>query len=219
MRQTIRLNETDLHRIVKQVLNEAFKSNILRDLNKKTPSEYYFHGGKDLRHKMNMDFDAAGMPVGRDGLDSSAFLDKITDDMIEIVTSEKDLQKNGFYVDRNNKLRDTNNQKRQAIRLRNGKIVIFKNDDKTLNTLKQFSKEAGEKYIQRERNKYNDGKNTYQWSDEQRGRAYRDWRDTGVNFWDKNNMFQPNGKYQGWRKDSWVRQNMDKVLNKKRETI
>ena len=43
MKKTIKLNESDLHRIIKQVINEAFKSNQLRDW-------FNNHGGVDKTH-------------------------------------------------------------------------------------------------------------------------------------------------------------------------
>ena len=70
-KKLIRLTENALHRIVKEsinsVLNESFKSKILRDLHKQTPSEYRSasHGLNDFNYKTKTDLEADGV-AGKD---------------------------------------------------------------------------------------------------------------------------------------------------------
>ena len=216
-KKVIRLTEGDLHRIVKEsinsVLNESFKSKILRDLHKQTPSEYRSasHGLNDFNYKTKTDLEADG--VASRGLNTGAYLDKITDDMIEAVGTREELSKMGYSV-YNFNVYDSSGRKRYVMRIRNGKMVVFKNDPETIEKMKKLSQDAFAKYEKKEKNKYNDGAKKYQWSTFNRGNAFDEWKNTGLKLWDDPEFRSQKGANINpeWRKDSWVKQNMDKAL-------
>lgn len=207
---------------INRFVNEAFQSQILRDLNKKTPSDVYgrrFHGGEDFSHKTVSDAEAHGLP-GAKGLYSSGFLDKITDDMIDVVGTRDELRESGFrfgshktwYGIGSQEVYDANGDRRYTMILRNGTFVVFKNDPETISKLRQMSTEAGEKYNRRQANKYGDGSKRYQWSTWNRGNAFDEWKNTGRGLWDNPN-FKTDHDVSNWRQDSWVKRNMDNALD------
>lgn len=200
---------------INKVLNEAFQSNILRDLHKKTPSEPLatYHGGKDFSHKTMSDSEAHGIASSRDSLYTDAYLDKITDDMIENVGTEDELRRMGYkFID--GRVFGSDGERKYAMVLRNGNRVIFKSDPETISKMKKLSSDAGKKYKQRETNKYRDGKERYQWSTPDRGFAFDEWKNTGRALWDNPEFRKqaPNVS-KDWRENSWVKRNMDKALS------
>ena len=198
----------------KKVINEKFQSKILRDLHKSVPSDPLgnYHGRKDFIHKTNSDAEAHGIP-GSKGLGTSGFYDKITDDMIETVGNRQELSKMGYYFGSHNswygigsqEVYDSDGNRRYALMMRNGKIVVFKNDEATVSKLKELSMDAGEKYLEREKKPY------YQWFNKDAQRAFSDWKNTGIKIWDKDDTKK------GWREDSWVKQNADTVLKNRKD--
>lgn len=199
---------------INKVLNEAFQSNILRDLHKKTPSEPLatYHGGKDFGHKTMSDSPAYGV-TSPDGMDSGWFLDKITDDMIEAVGTYEELRKKGYRLE-NGKVVNYDGEPKYAMRLWNQKAVIFNSDPETIKRLKMLSSDAGKRYKARRDNKRADGANRYQWSTWERGNAFDEWKNTGRALWDNPEFRKeaPNVS-SDWRKNSWVKRNMDKALS------
>ena len=198
----------------KKVINEKFQSKILRDLHKSTPGDPLsrYHGGKDFMFKTNSDAEAHGIP-GSKGLGTSGFYDKITDDMIETVGNRQELSKMGYYFGSHNswygigsqEVYDSDGNRRYALMMRNGKIVVFKNDEATVSKLKELSMDAGEKYSERRKKPY------YQWFNKDAQRAFSDWKNTGIKIWDKDDTKK------GWREDSWVKQNADTVLKNRKD--
>lgn len=206
---------------INKVLSEAFQSTTLRDLHRTTPSDTTSraHGGNDFSNKINSDAEAHGLPT-RNGLYTHKFLDKITDDMIETMGTRDSLTRQGFTFGAHatyfgigsQEVYDQNGNKRYAMMLRNGKIVVFKNDPQTIEKLKTLGNQAGEQLMTREKNRRSDGKDTYNWSTKQRGEAFNGWKNTGRALWDNPDFQKQNPGVKNWRQNSWVKGNMDRAL-------
>jgi hypothetical protein len=200
------------------VIVEKLQSDILKDINKNAISRLWaanhVRGYNDLERKHSRDYDRGYGIVGAKGMWSTNYFDKITDDMIDFVINYDDMRRKGFYVDNYDVLRDADGDARYAAKFNNGSVVVFKKDPQTIERLRELSQEAGQKYEDRENNKYHDGKDYYQWSTLQRGRAFDGWKNTGLKHWDNPEWVKATGANIGdnWRKDSWVKQNMDDAL-------
>lgn len=207
---------------INKVLSESFQSTTLRDLHKATPSDTTSraHGGNDFSNKINSDAEAHGLPT-RNGLYTHKFLDKITDDMIETMGTRDSLTRQGFTFGAHpthfgigsQEVYDQNGNKRYAMMTRNGQIIIFRDDPQTLEKLKTLGNQAGEQLMTREKNRRNDGKDTYNWSTKQRGDAFNGWKNTGRTLWDNPDFQKEHPNVKNWRQDSWVKGNMDRALN------
>lgn len=216
MKKKIRINESVLRSIIsesiKNILSEKFQSSVLRGLNKELPSR----GSGDKFWWKHVRDDQAHGVVGMDGMWSSSYFDKITDDMIDFVIRNGELSRYGFYYDgQNGGLYDGNGNRRYAMVLDGGNIVVFKNDAKTIDKLRKLSQDAGQKWKDREENKRGDGRNGYRWSTPERGSAFRDWRQTAP-LWDdpefrgRSDVNVP----ENWRdEDTWLGREMDNALS------
>lgn len=200
------------------IIVEKLQSDVLKDINKNAISRFHHanhvRGHDDLTLKHDRDYDRGYGIVGAKGMWSTNYLDKITDDMIDFVINYDDMTRKGFYVDNRDVLRDADGDARYAAKFNNGSVVVFKKDPQTIERLRELSQEAGQKYEDREKNKYHDGKDYYQWSTYQRGRAFDDWKNTGLKHWDNPEWVKAAKANIGdnWRKNSWVKQNMDDAI-------
>ena len=221
MKKIIRLTEQDLHKIVKQVVSEAFQSNILRNLHNSTPSytKSIAHGGNDFSNHIGSDAEAHGLPT-RNGLYTHKYLDKITDDMIETVGTREELSRQGFTFGSHRthfgigsqEVYDQDGDRRYTMMANNGQLVVFRKDPETIQKIKTLGDQAGEQLMTREKNRRNDGKDTYNWSTKQRGDAFRDWKNTGRGLWDNPEFRKEYPGVKNWRQDSWVKDNMNQAL-------
>ena len=200
---------------IDKVLTERFDSNILRDIYKSSPSYKTCHGLNNFDYKnLNYDMETPDIINTRDSLDTKFYLSKITDDMIEAVGTLEELGNLGYTII-DNKMVDSNYGKHYAISLRGGKYIVFKNDERTINKMRQLSTSAGEQYKSRQANKRHDGKYDYQWSTKDRGSAYHDWKTTAP-LWDSEEFRKKPGVNvpKDWRqKESWLGNNMRKALD------
>lgn len=198
---------------IDNIVAEKLQSSILKDAHKGADAWMRtkgWRGHNDLAHCFSRDYQAHGI-VGKNGMWTDKYLDKITDDMIDFVTSEDDMYNHGFKMNKYDQIVDYEGNPRYAMALRNGKIIIFKNDDKTIAKLRELSQNAGEQWNEREDNKKYRTNDTYRWSTRDRGNAFREWKQTG-SLWDNPEW---NKKYNigDWRRNgSWVKKNMDDAL-------
>lgn len=216
MKKKIRINESVLRSVIsesiKNILSEKFQSKTLRDIHNELPKRdsknkfYWKHVRDDHAHGV----------VGRDGMWSNSYFDKITDDMIDLVIRNSELRKYGFYYDQQKGgLYDGNGNRRYAMVLDGGNIVVFKDDAETIDKLRKLSQEAGQRWKDREENKKGDGRNGYRWSTPERGNAFRDWKHTAP-LWDDPEFRRGRGVRipENWRdEDTWLGSEMDKALS------
>lgn len=222
MKKIIRFTESDLRNIVKEVISEAFKSDILRNIHKSNPKypKSISHGGNDFSVNTYSDAEAHGLP-SKDGLYTHKFLDKITDDMIDVVGTRDELSRQGFTFGSHytyfgigsQEVYDQDGDRRYAMMINNGQFVVFKKDPNTIDKLRTLGNQAGEQNRARENNRRNDGKDDYVWSTRERGAAFRDWKNTGRGMWDNPEFQKKNPSVKNWRNDSWVKNDMDKALD------
>lgn len=198
---------------IDNIVTEKLQSDILKGAHKDADiwlKKRGWYGHNDLSHCHSRDYQAHGI-VGSDGMWTDKYLDKITDDMIDFVTSEDDMYNHGFKKNKYGQIVDYEGNPRYGMALRNGKIIIFKNDEDTIEKLRELSQNAGAQWKEREDNKKYHVNDTYRWSTRDRGNAFREWKQTGA-LWDNPEW---NKKYNigDWRHNgSWVKKNMDDAL-------
>ena len=138
---------------INKVLNEKFQSQTLRGLytGKGSFKDTDYHGVTPAR----------GIGV-KYGFDADSFLDKITDDMIDVVGTKDELREYGFRfesylahcTDTPIKVYGPDGKTRYAIVLKNGTFVVFKGDQNTIDKLTKLADDAAMEWSRRRKKMY-----------------------------------------------------------------
>ena len=199
---------------IDRFINEKFNSRTLSDLWKNTTRDILaVHRTNNLSSQQWLD--DYGIPGIPNGLPSAWWLDKVTDDMILTVGTKNDLLRKGFkFEPDSNRLYDINGSRCYAIGMRNGTIIVLKNDPSTLDKIKQLSNDAMANNNERESNKRYVKNDSYKWSTYDRGSAFHDWKTTQP-LWDSEEFRNRRDVNvpKDWRShDTWLKRNMDKAI-------
>ena len=212
----------------KKSISEAFKSNILRGVNNGIGRTSPYRKGGDLSRKLDMDITTKGTYGGSNSLDSSFFLDKITDDMISAKGNMAELRKSGYTISSLNDreaIVDTNGQPHFALKIPHANqeggpvYIVFNNDKDTEAKVKQLSVDAGKVYSEREKNRRYTKNNSYTWNNPEGGRAFRDWKHTAP-LWDDPEFRRQRDVNvpENWRDtNNWLKAQSDKAIDKYRK--
>lgn len=155
--------EGKIRNIVKKAINEALSSPKLRDVMQRAQKYPGFgiHNLNNLKDQaLSLKPDVRPFEYrGQDGFDSGDWLDKITDDMIDVVGTEQELRQQGFRFNDSklfgnsydSQIVDADGDKRYAINLRDGKMVILKKTPDVKAKVFQLSNNAAQKVMGREK--------------------------------------------------------------------
>lgn len=202
--------------IVHNAINEAFASPRLKYALQRAKR----YPGFDMHHTNNLKHQALSykpdvMPFeyrGVNGFGSSDWLDKITDDMIDVVGTEEQLRQQGFRFNDpklfsnsyDSQVVDADGDKRYAINLRDGKIVILKKTPEVKAKIFQLSNDAAQKVLGREK-KARDRRIAQQFNPmSDKAYAAREYR-TNPYPWKAKNGDKENSGPSGWNADARAR--------------
>lgn len=143
----------DLKNVMIEAVNEVFSSPKLR---KALENAKNGNMGKNLRQTSlsqygEPDYRANGEYYNiQKGMESDYWMDKITDDMIDVVGHPNDLIRQGFKIDQKHVI-DPDGDKRYAIRLRNGNIVLLGKSPEIKEKIRQLATNAFDTDVNREK--------------------------------------------------------------------